>query len=205
MVDAPVLQHVVDEAREAGIEHFIFVTGRNKAVIEDYFDIAYELEDTLRLRGKTKELEALVAQLPEAGRDELHPPAGPRSASAMPSGARAISWATNRSRVLLPDMVTMGSGPQRHALPRPMYRGSRGPWRQYHRRRGGGPGGDAQIWRGRDRARPWRCVRDHRHDRKAGPGHGALERDHFGPLRVEPRNLRHSRPRRKGRGGAKSS
>ena len=40
VVDAPVLQHVVDEAREAGIEHFIFVTGRGKAVIEDYFDIA---------------------------------------------------------------------------------------------------------------------------------------------------------------------
>ena len=47
VVDRPVLQHVVDEAREAGIEHFIFVTGRNKAVIEDHFDIAYELEETL--------------------------------------------------------------------------------------------------------------------------------------------------------------
>ena len=48
VVDRPVLQHCVEEAREAGIEHFIFVTGRNKAVIEDHFDIAYELEDTLR-------------------------------------------------------------------------------------------------------------------------------------------------------------
>ena len=47
VVDRPILQHVVDEAREAGIEHFIFVTGRNKAVIEDHFDAAYELEDTL--------------------------------------------------------------------------------------------------------------------------------------------------------------
>ena len=44
VVDRPVLQHVVDEAREAGIEHFIFVTGRNKSVIEDHFDMAYELE-----------------------------------------------------------------------------------------------------------------------------------------------------------------
>ena len=52
VVDRPVLQHVVDEAREAGIEHFIFVTGRNKAVIEDHFDIAYELEETLQKRGK---------------------------------------------------------------------------------------------------------------------------------------------------------
>ena len=48
VVDRPVLQHVVDEAREAGIEHFIFVTGRNKAVIEDHFDIAYELEETCK-------------------------------------------------------------------------------------------------------------------------------------------------------------
>src|SRR5579863_10600082 len=60
VVDRPILQHVIDEARAAGVEQFIFVTGRNKAVIEDYFDISYELEDTLRRRGKTKELEALV-------------------------------------------------------------------------------------------------------------------------------------------------
>ena len=48
IVDRPVIQLAVDEAREAGIEHFIFVTGRNKAVIEDHFDKQYELEDTLR-------------------------------------------------------------------------------------------------------------------------------------------------------------
>jgi UTP--glucose-1-phosphate uridylyltransferase len=55
IVDRPVIQHVVDEAREAGIEHFIFVTGRNKAVIEDHFDTGYELEDMLRKRGKRQE------------------------------------------------------------------------------------------------------------------------------------------------------
>ncbi len=66
VVDRPVLQHVVEEAREAGIEHFIFVTGRNKAVIEDHFDIAYELDDTLKKRGKLKELQALTAELPPA-------------------------------------------------------------------------------------------------------------------------------------------
>ena len=64
VVDRPVLQHCVEEAREAGIEHFVFVTGRNKAVIEDHFDIAYELEDTLLKRGKLKELEELKADLP---------------------------------------------------------------------------------------------------------------------------------------------
>ena len=44
VVDRPLIQYVVDEAREAGIEHFIFVTGRNKGVIEDHFDIQVELD-----------------------------------------------------------------------------------------------------------------------------------------------------------------
>jgi UTP--glucose-1-phosphate uridylyltransferase len=67
VVDRPVLQHAVDEAREAGIEHFVFVTGRNKQVIEDHFDMSYELEDTLQKRGKLKEYQALMADLPAAG------------------------------------------------------------------------------------------------------------------------------------------
>ncbi|GAB5378354.1 MAG: UTP--glucose-1-phosphate uridylyltransferase GalU [Acuticoccus sp.] len=67
VVDRPVLQYVVDEALEAGIEQFIFVTGRNKGVIEDHFDIAFELEDTLEKRGKTGPLEQLRSELPAAG------------------------------------------------------------------------------------------------------------------------------------------
>jgi UTP--glucose-1-phosphate uridylyltransferase len=53
VVDRPALQYVVDEALEAGIEHFVFVTGRGKGAIEDYFDRAYELEDSLERRKKT--------------------------------------------------------------------------------------------------------------------------------------------------------
>jgi len=67
VVDRPVVQHVVDEARAAGIEHFVFVTGRNKGMIEDHFDNAYELEDTLSRRGKLKELEGLKADMLPAG------------------------------------------------------------------------------------------------------------------------------------------
>ena len=67
VVDRPVIQIVVDEARQAGIEHFIFVTGRNKGVIEDHFDKQFELEQTLRDRGKLKELTLLEADLPGAG------------------------------------------------------------------------------------------------------------------------------------------
>ncbi len=67
VVDRPLIQHVVDEAREAGIEHLIFVTGRNKAVIEDHFDRQFELEITLKERGKDKELKLLDDSLPGAG------------------------------------------------------------------------------------------------------------------------------------------
>ncbi|WP_208437802.1 UTP--glucose-1-phosphate uridylyltransferase GalU [Bartonella taylorii] len=67
VVDKPVIQYVVDEAREAGIEHFIFVTGRNKAVIEDYFDAQVELYTTLAERGKREELEHLHGLQPLPG------------------------------------------------------------------------------------------------------------------------------------------
>ncbi|MGF7157485.1 UTP--glucose-1-phosphate uridylyltransferase GalU [Bartonella heixiaziensis] len=67
IVDKPVIQYVVDEAREAGIEHFIFVTGRNKAVIEDYFDAQVELYTTLAERGKREELEHLQDLQPSPG------------------------------------------------------------------------------------------------------------------------------------------
>jgi len=67
VVDRPLIQHVVDEAREAGVEHFIFVTGRNKAVIEDHFDRQFELEVTLKERGKRSELRNLSKDLPGPG------------------------------------------------------------------------------------------------------------------------------------------
>jgi UTP--glucose-1-phosphate uridylyltransferase len=67
VVDKPVVQYAVEEAREAGIEQFIFVTGRGKHVIEDHFDHAYELESLLLDRDKTKELDSLLEMLPDTG------------------------------------------------------------------------------------------------------------------------------------------
>jgi UTP--glucose-1-phosphate uridylyltransferase len=67
IVDRPLIQYVVDEAREAGIEHFIFVTGRNKGVIEDHFDRMFELDETLKGRNKTAEMEQLARSQPGAG------------------------------------------------------------------------------------------------------------------------------------------
>src|SRR3954453_18279155 len=67
VVDKPVVQYAVEEAREAGIEQFIFVTGRGKAIIEDHFAHAYELELLLSARQKTSELHSLLEGLPVTG------------------------------------------------------------------------------------------------------------------------------------------
>lgn len=67
VVDRPALQYVVDEAIEAGIEHFVFITARGKTAIEDYFDTAYELEDVLERKGKTDIYNRLKAKQPCEG------------------------------------------------------------------------------------------------------------------------------------------
>jgi UTP--glucose-1-phosphate uridylyltransferase len=68
VVDKPLIQYAVEEARAAGIEEFILVTGRGKTAMEDHFDYPFELAATLKERGKTAELEALAAWLPPAGK-----------------------------------------------------------------------------------------------------------------------------------------
>src|SRR5579859_7628459 len=67
IVDVPTLQLIVEEALEAGIEEIVLVTGRGKASIEDHFDVSYELEHTLRERGK-KELLAGVERISQMTR-----------------------------------------------------------------------------------------------------------------------------------------
>ena len=106
VVDRPVLQHCVEEAREAGIEHFVFVTGRNKAVIEDHFDMAYELEDTLKRRGKTKEYEELMRDLPKAGATSFTRQQAPLGLGHAVWCARDIIG-NEPFAVLLPDMITL--------------------------------------------------------------------------------------------------
>ena len=67
VVDKPLIQYAVEEARAAGIEEFIFVTGRGKTLIEDHFDHSYELNDMLSTRGKQAELEAINDWMLDAG------------------------------------------------------------------------------------------------------------------------------------------
>ena len=67
LVDRPLIQYAIDEARAAGIKEFIFVTSRGKSALEDYFDAAPELENALRKKGKTDLLEALKTTTMESG------------------------------------------------------------------------------------------------------------------------------------------
>jgi UTP--glucose-1-phosphate uridylyltransferase len=67
VVDKPIIQYAFEEARAAGIEHIVFVTGRGKSVIEDHFDRAYELDDALARKDKRAELEAVSAWVPQPG------------------------------------------------------------------------------------------------------------------------------------------
>jgi UTP--glucose-1-phosphate uridylyltransferase len=104
VVDRPLIQYAVDEAREAGIEHFVFVTGRNKAVIEDHFDRQYELEHTLELRNKTTALKELQRDLPSAGQTSF-------TRQQEPLGLGHAVWCARELvgnqpfALLLPDMV----------------------------------------------------------------------------------------------------
>jgi UTP--glucose-1-phosphate uridylyltransferase len=109
VVDRPVIQHVVDEARAAGIEHLIFVTGRNKGVIEDHFDSQFELERTLSERGKQKELEQLMRELPGAGQTSF-------TRQQAPLGLGHAVWCAREIvgdepfAVLLPDVLHYAPG-----------------------------------------------------------------------------------------------
>lgn len=104
VVDKPVLQYIVEEAQAAGIEHCIFVTGRGKGVIEDHFDIAFELEATLKGRAKQKELEELARQLPAAGTTSFTRQQAPLGLGHAVWCARDIVG-NEPFAVLLPDMI----------------------------------------------------------------------------------------------------
>src|SRR5690349_22629648 len=108
VVDRPVIQYVVDEAREAGIEHFIFVTGRNKAVIEDHFDIQFELNHTLAQRGKDDQLARLQRLQPLPGQTSF-------TRQQEPLGLGHAVWCARELvgdepfALLLPDMIFKGT------------------------------------------------------------------------------------------------
>src|ERR1700716_2742344 len=107
IVDKPLIQYVVDEAKEAGIEHFVFVTGRNKGVIEDHFDRMFELDATLAARGKTAEQDILARDQPAAGATSFTRQQAPLGLGHAVWCARDIVG-DEPFAVLLPDMLIKG-------------------------------------------------------------------------------------------------
>ena len=107
IVDRPIIQHVVDEARAAGIEHFIFVTGRNKTVIEDHFDKQVELETTLQERGKIEQLDMLNDLLPKAGQTSYTRQQSPKGLGHAVWCARDLVG-NEPFALLLPDVLVQG-------------------------------------------------------------------------------------------------
>lgn len=107
VVDRPVVQYAVDEALEAGIEHIVFVTGRNKHVIEDYFDIQPELLDTLARSGKEAQLATLDRMQPQPGTISFTRQQAPHGLGHAVWCARDIVG-DEPFALLLPDMVSFG-------------------------------------------------------------------------------------------------
>ena len=148
VVDRPLIQHVVDEARQAGIEHFIFVTGRNKSVIEDHFDRQFELEFTLMERGKKTELALLSEDLPEAGTVSF-------TRQQSPLGLGHAVWCARELvghepfALLLPDVSRSAQSWLSRADDR--CRQNLDSNRQYSRRRKGAEGARSYVWRRRRR------------------------------------------------------
>lgn len=110
LVDRPLIQYAVDEARDAGIEEFVFVTAAGKGALEDYFDTAEMLETRLKAAGKTKALDALAPSAMPDGALSFVRQGTPRGLGHAVSLARRIVG-DRPFAVLLPDDVILGARP----------------------------------------------------------------------------------------------
>ena len=104
VVDRPLIHWVVDEARDAGIEHIVLVTGRGKSALEDYFDHAPELQASLEAKGKDKLLADLLAHLPGEGEISYVRQMAPHGLGHAVWCAREVIG-DEPFAVLLPDMI----------------------------------------------------------------------------------------------------
>ena len=174
VVDKPIIQYAFEEARAAGVEQFIFVTGRGKSVIEDHFDRAFELVDTLRRKDKTERARSVSAWRADGRASSVY------TRQQEPSGLGHAVWCARHlvgdepfAVMLVDDLID-----ERRALPRADGRGARRDRRQHR----GGRGGAARAHRPLRRARPGR------RRRPAGRGQG-----HGREARARPRRPRGSR------------
>ena len=110
IVDRPILSYVVEEARAAGIEHFVFIVGRGQAAIEDYFDAIPEIEQALAAKGKLDILEDLRRDLGEPGQMSFVRQMAPLGLGHAVWCARHIIG-DEPFAVMLPDMLMMAGTP----------------------------------------------------------------------------------------------
>jgi UTP--glucose-1-phosphate uridylyltransferase len=108
--DRPILSHIVEEARAAGIEHFIFVVGRGQSAVEDYFDHAYEIEAILKAKGKDDILQLVQADLPKPGEMSFVRQMAPLGLGHAVFCARDLIG-DEPFAVILPDMLMMADTP----------------------------------------------------------------------------------------------
>ena len=191
VVDRPLIQYAVEECLAAGIEEFVFVTGRNKSALEDHFDSAYELEATLHQRGKARELKQTQDATIKAGNAIF-------TRQQKPLGLGHAVWCARDwigrepFAVLLPDELTIDA-------PSCIAQLVGGP-RQDRRQRGRGDGraarADQELRHRRGEGREGRAGRDHRPGREAQARGGAVDAGADRPLRPAARGVRPSRPAR---------
>ena len=110
VVDRPLIQYAIDEARAAGIDQFCMITGRGKTALVEYFDVAYELESTLKARGKTEALETL-------GQTQMQPGSVVAVRQQEPLGLGHAIWCARSFigddpfAILLPDDIVLSDTP----------------------------------------------------------------------------------------------
>ena len=109
IVDRPLIQYAVEEAKAAGIEQFIFVTGRGKTAIEDHFDHSYELHATLSERGRTRDLALIADLLPLPGQVAYLRQQHPRGLGHAVWCARHLAAGEPVAVLLADDMVMAGT------------------------------------------------------------------------------------------------
>ena len=196
VVDKPVIQYAVEEAREAGIEQFVFITGRGKHVIADHFDHAYELESLLEARDKTAELNSLLETLPKTGSVGL-------IRQQQPLGLGHAVWCARHFvgnepfAVLLPDDLMVGKP------------GALSQMMMAYREVGGGiivaaeekPRERGQaLWRGGSRRGQGQHHRGQGRGGKARSRQGAVQSLRHRPLHPAAGNFRHPGPQERGAG-----
>ncbi len=110
VVDRPILSYIVEEARAAGIEHFVFIVGRGQGAIEDYFDAQPEIEQALEAKGKTAILEEVRRDLPKPGQMSFVRQMAPHGLGHAVWCARDVIG-DEPFAVILPDMLMVADPP----------------------------------------------------------------------------------------------